>query len=93
MGCIYIIGLLISPRLVLLGVWIFTDYVRLAFDSFLWPLLGLIFMPLLTLALVWGYNTEFGPLQVGSAVLGALFDLGVFGDAERRRRSRYSDGD
>ena len=86
MTCLYLLLALISPRLLLAGLWIFTDYVSKAFDSWVWPLLGLIFMPFLTLALVWGYNTEFGPLQIGAAILGALFDLGVGSESERRRR-------
>lgn len=84
---------LISPRLLLGGLWFFTGYVRPgAFDSFLWPLLGLIFMPCMTLALVWGGNTEFGPLQIGAAVIGAIFDLGLGSDAERRRRKQERAG-
>lgn len=88
MGCLYVILALLSPRILLVGLWIFTDYVGIAFDSFIWPLAGLIFMPMLTLALVWGGNVGFGPLQIGAAVIGGLLDLGLLGDSERRRRSR-----
>ncbi|MBX3474431.1 MAG: hypothetical protein KF754_08615 [Planctomycetes bacterium] len=87
MGCLYLIAALISPRLLLAGLWVFTDYVRPgAFASWLWPLIGLIFMPCMTLALVWGGNTEFGPLQIGAAVIGGLIDLGTGSESERRRR-------
>jgi hypothetical protein len=43
------------PRLALLVWWIFGDRVELAFDSWIWPLLGLLFLPWTTLAylLVW----------------------------------------
>jgi hypothetical protein len=93
MSCLYLLAALISPRLLLGGLWFFTGYVRPgAFDSFLWPLLGLIFMPCMTLALVWGGNTEFGPLQIGAAVIGAIFDLGLGSDAERRRRKQERAG-
>lgn len=87
MSCLYLLAALISPRLLLAGLWIFTDYVRPgAFGTWVWPLIGLIFMPCLTLALVWGGNTEFGPLQIGAAVIGGAIDLGLCSDAERRRR-------
>jgi hypothetical protein len=44
------------PRLALLFVWVFTDLVHDAFDEWIWPLLGLIFLPFTTLiyVLVWG---------------------------------------
>jgi hypothetical protein len=37
------------PRLALLLMWIFTNYVDRAFSSFIWPLLGLIFLPFTTI--------------------------------------------
>ena len=45
----------LGPRLALLIWWIFGDRVELAFDSWVWPLLGLLFLPWTTLAylLVW----------------------------------------
>jgi hypothetical protein len=43
------------PRLGLLIVWIFTNEVDQAYDTWILPLLGLIFLPLTTLvyALLW----------------------------------------
>jgi len=87
MGCLYLLLALISPRLLLGVLWLLTPYVQpRAFDSFIWPLLGLIFMPWTTLALVWGYNTGFGVFQIGAVVIGILADLGSNGGAERQRR-------
>jgi quinol-cytochrome oxidoreductase complex cytochrome b subunit len=88
MGCIYLLLALISPRILLVVLWIFTDYVRLAFDHWIWPLLGLIFMPFLTLALVWAYNTEFGIFQIAAIVIGAVMDLGSHNETARRKRRR-----
>jgi len=55
MGCLIGLLALITPRLVLFFVWVFTPYVSRAFNSFIWPLLGFIFLPFTTLiyALVW----------------------------------------
>ncbi|MCA8918546.1 MAG: hypothetical protein KDB68_04925 [Planctomycetes bacterium] len=87
MGCLYLLVALISPRLLLALMWIFSPYVQPnAFKLWVWPLLGLIFMPWMTLALVWGYNTHFGLFQIAAVVIGAMIDLGSSGDAERRRR-------
>lgn len=88
MGCLLLILGLISPRILLAVLWFFTPYVNSAFDSFIWPLLGLIFMPVMTLALVWGYNTEFGLLQIAAVVVGAIIDLSANGGAEQNRRRR-----
>lgn len=90
MGCLYLILALISPRLLLAILWIFTPYVQpRAFDFFLWPLLGLIFLPWTTLAAIWGLNTGFGLFQIAAVVIGLLVDLGSTGGAEQQRRKRY----
>jgi hypothetical protein len=47
-------------------------------------------MPWLTLALVWAYNTGFGPLQIAAIVVGVILDLGSHSGAERQRRRRES---
>jgi quinol-cytochrome oxidoreductase complex cytochrome b subunit len=86
MGCLYIILALISPRILLVVLWIFTEYVNQAFSHWIWPVLGLIFAPYLTLALTWAYLTEFGPLQIAAIVIGVCMDLASHGETERRRR-------
>ncbi|MBZ0137324.1 MAG: hypothetical protein K8I27_13240 [Planctomycetes bacterium] len=90
MGCLYLILALISPRLLLAVLWFFTPYVQpRAFDFFLWPLLGLIFLPWTTLAVTWGYNTHFGLFQIAAVVIGVLVDIGSTGGAEKQRRRSY----
>lgn len=86
MGCLYLLFALISPRILFVVLWIFTDYVRIAWDFWLWPLLLVIFMPVTGLALMWAYNTEFGLFQIAAIVVGVLMDLGSNSEAERRRR-------
>jgi hypothetical protein len=49
MGCLFLLLTLVSPRLGILVLWIFTDYVNKAFSLWLWPLLGLVFLPWTTL--------------------------------------------
>ncbi len=50
MGCLIVLFALISPRLALLILWIFTNEVSRAFGSFIWPLVGIIILPWTTLA-------------------------------------------
>lgn len=93
MGCCLVAGFAaFLPRVTLFLVWVFTDYVNRAFHSFLWPLLGLIFLPYTTLA----YSLVFVP-GIGVAglrwfwvALGLILDLSSYGSGgasgKRRRR-------
>jgi hypothetical protein len=48
-GCLFLLIMMLSPRLGVIVLWAFTNYVSLAFNSWVWPLLGLIFLPWTTL--------------------------------------------
>jgi hypothetical protein len=50
MGCLFLLISLLSPRLGIIFLWAFTNYViPRSFDTWIWPLLGLIFLPWTTL--------------------------------------------
>jgi hypothetical protein len=49
MGCLFLLLMMLSPRLGIIFLWAFTDYVSRAFDTWFWPLLGLVFLPWTTL--------------------------------------------
>ena len=55
MGCLFAILAVSFPRLALFFVWLFTPLVYRAFDTFLVPLLGVIFLPFTTLMYVLAY--------------------------------------
>ena len=81
MGCLLVLLAAIAPRLVLLFVWLFTSLVTRAFDSFIVPLLGIIFLPLTTLVYVLFFDpgvgvTGFGWLWVALAL---IVDIGTYG--------------
>jgi hypothetical protein len=80
-GCLLALLAAISPRLALVLVWIFTNLVDRAFEGFLLPLLGLIFLPLTTLVYVLAYRPAVGVTGWGwfFVVLAVLFDLGSYG--------------
>lgn len=54
-ACLLAMGAAIAPRLVFIIMWIFGTRVSLAFDTWIWPLLGVIFVPYTTImyVLVW----------------------------------------
>ncbi len=62
MGCLFALFAGLFPRVALVLVWITTDRVDRAFDSFILPLLGLFFLPLTTLvyALAWVPGVHLG---------------------------------
>ena len=62
------------PRLALALMWIFTNYVDRAFSSFIWPLLGLIFLPFYLLS-IWS-GSFYGIVGVA---LGVTFARTAFG--------------
>jgi hypothetical protein len=91
LGCACLFGLLSAglPRLALLFVWVFTGYVDRAFDGWIWPLLGLVFLPFTTLiyVLVWspGGLVGWDWLWVGLAL---LFDLASYSSGGVGGRNR-----
>jgi hypothetical protein len=90
MPCLVALIALIFPRLVIVLVVIFSDYIGRAYQTVLWPLLGFIFMPLTTLAYAWTMNTN-GSVSGGAFVVvlvAALIDLGMMGGSSRARRRR-----
>ncbi|HEU5348159.1 MAG TPA: hypothetical protein VFU63_06065 [Ktedonobacterales bacterium] len=90
MACLFALFAAFAPRLALLFLWLFTNLVTRAFDTFILPLLGIIFLPFTTLmyVLVWapGYGvTGFGWLLV---ILGLLIDIGAYGGSAYSNRNR-----
>jgi hypothetical protein len=88
MGCLLAVFAGFFPRLALVCLWIFTNDVDRAYDSFIVPLLGLIFLPLTTLvyALAWspvGGVEGIEWLWVGIAL---VLDLSAYGGGARARR-------
>jgi hypothetical protein len=86
MPCLLILIALMAPRVALVLAWLFTDWIERAYDGVLVPLLGLVFLPLTTLAyaLVWspdGQVEGWDWFWIGMAV---LIDLGPGGAARRR---------
>jgi hypothetical protein len=68
---------IIGPRFAVAIWWIFGNKVELAFDSWIWPLLGLVFLPWTTLAylIAWqpgGLNGNWDALLI---VLGVALDI------------------
>jgi hypothetical protein len=88
MPCLAALLALISPRLALFAVWIFSDWLD-AFDSWIVPVLGFFFLPWTTLAYaaMWAAGT---PNAVHGfdwfiVVLAFVVDIGSYAGGGRAR--------
>jgi uncharacterized membrane protein len=88
-ACLFALLSGLFPRLGLLIVWIFTNEVDQAYDTFILPLLGLIFLPLTTLvyALLWVPVGGVDGIEWFWVVLAFLFDIGALGAGAKSRSS------
>ena len=93
MGCLIFSVVLALPRLILVGLWIFGDYLSTAFGTWVWPFIGFFLAPTTTLAYAVAQNRYDGLRGWGLVlvILGVLLDLGALGGGRGirgRRRSR-----
>ena len=88
MGCLLAVFAGFFPRLALVCLWIFTNDVDRAYDSFIVPLLGLIFLPLTTLvyALAWSPVGGVEGIEWLWVALALVLDLSAYGGGARARR-------
>jgi hypothetical protein len=78
MVCLFALLATVAPRVALFLLWLFTPLVTAAFGGvWIWPLLGLIFLPLTTLmfALAVGPLGPTSPWGWIAVLLGFVFDL------------------
>lgn len=80
---------LIFPRVIIVLVWLFSDYLGRAYDTLLWPVLGFFFLPLTTLAYAFAMNANAGSVSgfyLVIVVLAVLIDLGMLGGSGKAGR-------
>jgi hypothetical protein len=93
MGCLLVLLALLTPRVVIVILAIFTRYLHTAYDTALWPILGFFFMPFTTLAYAWAQNAAggvHGAFWVIVMIVAVLADLSAVKEGDRRRRSRVA---
>jgi hypothetical protein len=90
MGCLIALIALISPRLALFLVWLFSDLLSRAFDGFVVPLLGFLLLPWTTLVYVLLYSSSdrVDGFEWFLVALAFLIDIGALTGGERSRRDR-----
>ncbi len=90
MPCLAVILALVSPRLALIVMALFSNILSRAFDSWLLPTIGFFILPWTTLA--YGVMWDIGTHKVSGfewfvVVLAFLADLGSYGGTARGRRA------
>ena len=91
MPCLIALLALISPRLALFFVWIFSDMLSRAFDSWLLPLIGFFLLPWTTLAyaVMWDTGTrDVNGVEWFIVILAFLFDLASYAGGRSYRSAR-----
>src|SRR3954451_4429230 len=95
MGCLLALLALISPRLVLVLLWIFDDVLSRAFDSWVVPLLGFFLLPWTTLTYAafwdWGGGRHVSGFEWFFVILAFLIDLGSYLGGGRARQARMAE--
>ena len=88
MGCLVALLALISPRLALFFIWVFSDLLSRVYEDWFVPLLGFFLLPWTTLAYAVMWSA--GPDRVSGfewfiVILAFLFDLGSYASSQRAR--------
>ena len=90
MACLGVLLALISPRLALFVIWLFSDLLSRAFDSWLVPLLGFFLLPWTTLAyaVMWSSSDRVHGFEWFIVVLAFFVDLGSYTQGRRYQSAR-----
>ena len=93
MPCLFLILFLAFPRIALLLLFFFSNYLQRAYHGLILPLLGFLFLPLTTLAYAWMANTRQSIAGVNLLILiiAVVIDLGGLSGGEYHRRTRWGD--
>jgi hypothetical protein len=91
MGCLLALVALLLPRLAIVLIFLFTNWLHTAYATWIVPLLGFLFMPYTTLAYMYVVLNLGRPFTlVGWLIilLAVLLDIGHWGGGYRTRRKK-----
>ena len=91
MPCLLVIIAAAFPRVILVLMFLLSNYLQRAYHSLLVPLLGFFFLPLTTLVYAWMTNTHM-PLEGVNLIIlvvAVIVDVGGLGGGEYHRRRRF----
>jgi len=89
--CLVVLLAFLSPRLALFAIFLFSNLLSRAFDSWLVPFLGFFLLPWTTLAyaVMWASSNRVEGFEWFIVILAFFVDMGSYvrGGAERRARA------
>ncbi|MDG1837579.1 MAG: hypothetical protein P8I91_02105 [Phycisphaerales bacterium] len=89
--CVVFLLALLFPRVILITTWILSPaFIDNAYSTWVLPVLGLIFLPMTTLAYAWATTFEGGATSTGGVIiiaLAVLYDLGAAGGGSRKKQA------
>ena len=90
MPCLLLIILLAFPRIALVLLFFFSNYLERAYHGLILLLLGFVFLPLTTLVYAWMVNARQPTEGINLLILlvAVVIDIGGLGGGEYHRRSR-----
>lgn len=90
MPCVVTVLILMFPRVVLVVMWLFSNYLDRAYHGLVIPLLGFIFLPITTIVYAWMVNSHMPIEGVNLIILivAVLLDAGSHGSGASRYRRR-----
>jgi UDP-N-acetylmuramyl pentapeptide phosphotransferase/UDP-N-acetylglucosamine-1-phosphate transferase len=86
-GCLLLILIAAFPRIALVLMFLFSNYLQRAYHNMLVPLLGFIFLPLTTLVYAWLTNTHepIAGINLIILIVAVIVDVGGLGGGAYRR--------
>ena len=90
MPCLLLIVVLAFPRIALVLLFLFSNYLQRAYHGLILPLVGFLFLPLTTLAYAWMANTGRPTTGINLVVLiiAVVIDLGGLGGGSYHQRRK-----
>lgn len=88
MPCLLLLLSLAFPRVAIVLLYLFSNFLERAYHSLLIIILGFIFLPLTTIVYAWVVNSH-EPLQglyLVAVIVSVVIDLGLIGHGASRRR-------
>jgi len=88
MPCLLVFVILMFPRIALVLLFFFSNYIERAYHGILLPLLGFIFLPLTTIVYAWMLNNNVPTVGINLLwlIIAVIIDLGSLGGGYSSRR-------
>jgi hypothetical protein len=91
MPCLFVLVLVMFPRVALVLMWFFSTYLQRAFHGgLLLPVLGFLFLPLTTIVYAWELNSAMPTTGINLLwlLIAVIIDLGGLGGGAHRHYRR-----